>query len=324
MTEAPPLVTIGLIAFNAADTVGRALDSALAQTWPRLEILVVDDASRDDTVSVLEERARENPAIRVLVNRTNGGASVARNRIIEEARGEFTVFFDDDDVSLPHRVTAQIERIRAYERTHANDDPVVCHAARTQHYPDGTQRIEPTMGQNIEGRAPAGPAVARRVLMGAPLDNAYGSCATCSQAARTSTYRDVGGFDPFFRRCQDTDICVRLARAGAHFVGIAEPLVTQTMTPTSDKGLELEHGFKKALLDKNRDMFETEEHFRFCGDWLELKRAWRGARKGEFLSRGMMLALRHPLRVGQRARLALPNLGSNTIVGRFYKGTGTR
>ena len=81
-----PLVTLGLTAFNAEDTVARALGSALAQTWRPLEIIVVDDASTDNTRSVIDAIAVRHHNIRVVVNARNSGAAVARNEIVDRIK----------------------------------------------------------------------------------------------------------------------------------------------------------------------------------------------------------------------------------------------
>ena len=230
-----PLVTIGLTTYNALRTLERALGSALAQTWRPIEIVAVDDGSSDGTLERLERVARQQPVLRVFSNAPNGGVAVSRNRILKEARGEFVVFFDDDDDSAPERIAHQVQRIVEYEDRFAGGAPVVCHTARRRIYTEGLERTEPTMGQ-LEGRlAPHGVAVANRILLGTRLDDGYGACPTCSQMARIGTYRAVGGFDPQLRRGEDTDFAIRLALAGGHFVGIAEPLVTQWMTRTSGK-----------------------------------------------------------------------------------------
>src|ERR1043165_3384420 len=100
----PPLVTVGLTAFNSADTVVRALHSALRQTWRPIEVVAVDDCSTDGTRVILDRLAEQHPELRLFGNAINGGVAVSRNRIVGEARGEFVVFFDDDDESLPERV----------------------------------------------------------------------------------------------------------------------------------------------------------------------------------------------------------------------------
>src|SRR5262245_15027814 len=235
------LVTIGITAFNAVPTIERAVRSALAQSWRPIEIVVVDDCSDDATLELLASLAARHPEIRLFRNETNRGVAAGRNRILAEARGEFVAFFDDDDESLPERIEVQRTRILDYEDRFANGAPVICHTARLQLYPDGSQRLAPTMGQNEGEPAPAALPVVERTLFGKALKHGYGGCPTCSQMARLSTYDIIGGFDPLMRRCSDTDLAIRLAMRGAHFVGIARPLVIQTMTKTSEKSLAEEY-----------------------------------------------------------------------------------
>jgi len=314
-----PLVTIGLCAHNAADTIAAAVDSALAQTGVATEIVIVDDASSDGTRALLEDCARQHPAIRLFVNATNRGVAAARNAIIREARGTFICFFDDDDRSAPERVARQLARLTGYERDFARGAPVACHTARLQLYDDGTRRIEHTMGEAEDRPAPAGLPAARRVLMGTPLAGGYGSCASCSLLARTETFRALGGFDERFRRAEDTDFFVRMALAGGHFPGIAEPLVTQTMTRASDKGLAREREHLLMLLEKHRGLFDSEAQYRFCRDWAELKHSWLSGRRGAFARQLMALGLRHPWRTAGRLLEARRNLEGNLAFSRFHR-----
>ncbi len=312
------LVTIGLSTYNAVDTVERALASALAQTWRPIEVVAVDDASMDDTLERLHILARQYPELRVFSNAVNGGVAVSRNRILEEARGEFIAFFDDDDVSLPRRIEMQLQRIVTYEKQFASGALVICHSARNLRYPCGEERLEPTMGQR-EGRlAPAGSFVARRILLGAPLEDGYGACPTCSQMARLATYRLLGGFDPSLRRGEDTDFNIRLAEAGGHFVGIAAPLVIQTMTKTSDKSLRDEYHNMLRLMEKHRAIMEREGQYDFCRAWLALKQAWLEQKHWEFTWRLMRLGLVSPLLTLRRLTIALPNMGLNRAFSRFH------
>ncbi|HEV7437261.1 MAG TPA: glycosyltransferase [Pseudorhizobium sp.] len=314
-----PLVTIGVTSYNCESSLDRAICSALDQDWPALEIVIVDDASSDRTWEKILALSTIHPNIRAFRQSENGGVAAARNRILAEARGEFVAFFDDDDVSAPGRVRRQVERITGYEAELSGGAPVICHTARRQVGTDGSTRVEPTMGQQEGKLAPRGEAVAHRILFGAPLEDGYGALATCSQMARTQTYRQIGGFDPVFRRVEDTDFCVRLALVGGHFVGIAEPLVTQTLTPTSDKSLEGELAFKLMLVDKHRAVFAGEEHYRYCREWLITKHHWLAGDRIGFAARMGVAALRHPLWTWQRLRLALPNLEGNRAFSRFHR-----
>src|SRR5262245_33193859 len=104
------LVTIGITAFNAAPTIERAVRSALAQSWRPVEILVVDDGSKDATPEILAKLRRDQPELRLFRHDKNQGVAAARNRILAEAAGDLLAFFDDDDESLPERVETQRRR----------------------------------------------------------------------------------------------------------------------------------------------------------------------------------------------------------------------
>ena len=313
-----PLVTIGLCAYNAANTVHKAVASALAQTWQPIEIVAVDDCSTDNTRAILNELAQKHPEFRVFGNLQNGGVAVSRNRILAETRGEFVAFFDDDDESLPVRVEAQVKRISDYERDFAKGAPVICHTARHMVYPNGKVHDEPTIGQRTGKLAPAGEAVARRILMGAPLDDAYGACPTCCQMARLSTYQSLGGFDAEFRRSEDTDFNIRLALAGGHFVGLDKALVLQKMTKASEKSLTEEHFFQIKLMQKHHQFMNHEGQFEFYRDWAVLKQAWLEGRHFSFTAQLLALIMHHPLLSLRRLWLALPNTRANRAFSRFH------
>jgi len=315
----PPLVTCGVTAFNAAATIERAINSVLSQTWPEIEIVVADDASTDSTPEILARLAKADSRIRVFRMDCNGGAARSRNRILAEARGEFVAFFDDDDASHPDRVRLQLQRLTEYERNFAGGAAVICHTARRVRYPDGRARLEGTMGE-IEGRAaPYGLAVARRILIGTPLENGYGACPTCSQFARLATYRLIGGFDPELRRSEDTDFNIRLAIAGGHFVGIAQPLVTQFMTPTSDKSLDAEFDCHTRILAKYRHMLDADRQYHFCQGWMHAKNLWLKGWQLSLLATLLGLCLAHPILFSRRLWQARRHISSNLAFRRFHR-----
>ena len=105
------MLTISVVipTYNRAREVGAAIESALAQTRPALEIIVVDDGSTDETPDVL---ARYGQRIRV-VRQVNQGVSAARNAGIAAARGDLVAFLDSDDVWLPRKLELQAARIEA-------------------------------------------------------------------------------------------------------------------------------------------------------------------------------------------------------------------
>lgn len=99
-----PLVSIVMPCYQNGQTLARTVRSIRAQTEENWELIAVDDGSRDDTLSVLERLARDEPRMRV-IHQENGGVSAARNAGIEAARGTWLSFVDADDHLLPHALS---------------------------------------------------------------------------------------------------------------------------------------------------------------------------------------------------------------------------
>lgn len=106
--EKAPVVSVVLPTHNRADTVGRAIESVLAQTFTEFELVVVDDGSTDssdDVFSALTDRR-----VRVVRNKVNRGVSAARNTGIRESIAPFIAFQDSDDTWRPDKLERQIQR----------------------------------------------------------------------------------------------------------------------------------------------------------------------------------------------------------------------
>lgn len=267
----PPLITIGIATFNASKTIEQSIRSALSQTWRPLEIVVVDDCSNDGTFEKLIKISKLHKEIRLFKNNINYGIGFVRNLIIRKTQGEFLAFFDDDDESIKQRLEIQYQRITEYEKNINQSPLIICHSSRKVIYPGGKINIEKTLGSNIHSPSPFGLSVAKRILLGRPLKDGYGACPTCSQMARTSTYKAVNGFDDEFRRSEDTDFCIRLALKGAHFVGTSKPLILQRMTKTSDKNLDIEFKFANLILKKHKSFIQKNGNYDFCIKWQKIK-----------------------------------------------------
>lgn len=102
-----PLITVIIPTYNREKTICRAIDSVLRQSYKRLELLVVDDCSLDNTVEVV--RTYKDERIRLIRLSKNCGANVARNRGIYEAKGEYIAFQDSDDEWMIDKLSIQLE-----------------------------------------------------------------------------------------------------------------------------------------------------------------------------------------------------------------------
>jgi glycosyltransferase involved in cell wall biosynthesis len=299
------LITIGITCFNAEGSVEKAVRSAQAQTWPSMEIVVVDDCSSDGSWSILERLASADGRMRIIRHSVNRGVGATRNTVLQHASGAFVAFFDDDDVSRPDRLTVQHRRIVAYERA-TGARSVLGYTATAQLYPNGVGVYSPCLGADATP-APSGQDVARLILLGKPAGGGRGICPTSSLMARREVFGSVGGFDENLRRHEDTDLNLRLALQGAHFAGLSDPLVTQTMTFTRDKTVSVERRSAFQLLEKHEELLKSWRWYEFSHLWCEMKFAWLEGGLKTALPIATRVFLASPGKMARKALWAFPN-----------------
>lgn len=207
---ASPLVSIVIPTYNRDDLVAAAIESALAQTHPRCEVIVVDDGSTDRTGEVLRAYAGNITAIR----QENKGLSGARNAGIRKAQGAFVGFLDSDDLWEPRLVEAALAIFEAHETVGA-----VFLAEREI---DLAGRVSPT----IHGKRTPGLFFTPEGMIG--RDTGVG----CGRppVARTELLKTLGLFDESFRNFADCEMWIRHS---FHFqmAILAEPLVLRRVHP---------------------------------------------------------------------------------------------
>ncbi|HEX8656567.1 MAG TPA: glycosyltransferase family A protein, partial [Hymenobacter sp.] len=113
MSTSQPLVTIVALCHNHAPFVREALDSILQQTYPNVEVWLVDDASTDGSPTILREYATQNPTWHLLLLPENVGNCRAFNTAFRQSRGELLIDFATDDVLLPERLSQQVAAFEA-------------------------------------------------------------------------------------------------------------------------------------------------------------------------------------------------------------------
>lgn len=122
------LVSVVLTAYDGRRFIGEAIQSILDQTYRNLELIIVDDASTDDTVAVIE--GFRDSRIRLIRNAANQGISISRNIGIRAARGSFIAAHDQDDRSAPERLALEVALLRA-------EPEVVLVCGRVRNLPEG-------------------------------------------------------------------------------------------------------------------------------------------------------------------------------------------
>src|SRR5882762_2821404 len=107
-----PLVSILIPAYNSEEWIGDTIRSALAQTWQRKEIIVLDDGSRDRTAEVARRFASKEVTV---VSKENGGAAAARNHALQLSQGDYIQWLDADDLLAPDKIERQLAALRGVE-----------------------------------------------------------------------------------------------------------------------------------------------------------------------------------------------------------------
>lgn len=193
-----PLVSIVIPAHNRADLLPRAIRSAAAQSHPNIEIIVVDDGSKDETPALVQAMSEQLPNLIYLRNESPQGVKKARNKGIAAAKGTYITFCDDDDELVPENVEIQLAVLR--------DRPELSFVI-----PDYKEHR--TTGTRISRRA--GDIDLEKLLW---VNICYVGLFTSKEKLEA-----VGGFDEAQQAVEDYDLCLRLIdRFGpAHRIGQA-------------------------------------------------------------------------------------------------------
>ncbi len=182
------LVSVVIPCYNQAHFLGEAIQSVLSQSYPRFEVVVVDDGSTDDTSEV----AVRYPQVRC-VRQDNQGVSAARNSGLRSSEGEYVVFLDADDRLLPGALEAGLECLKAH--------PGCAFASGRYRFIAGDGSfLKEQRERSVEKDSYV--ALLRRNYIGPPAVAMY----------RRAVFASVGGFDPPADMSADTDIYLRIAR----------------------------------------------------------------------------------------------------------------
>ncbi len=192
-----PSVTIGIAYYNLGRYLPETLATLAAQSYPNLEVLVIDDGSTDPhSIDVFAEMEARYPQYRFLRQR-NAGIGATRNRCLSLARGEYFVPVDADNLARPEMIT------RFAEAMTRNPE---C-AAMTCYFLAFEDGVSPSSGQFLHACRPTG---GPHVLAG--IRNVYGDA---NAIFRTEVFREVGGYETDRgTSCEDWEAFVKLVHAG--------------------------------------------------------------------------------------------------------------
>jgi glycosyltransferase involved in cell wall biosynthesis len=226
------LVSVIIAAFNAEQFIGRTLASAQGQTYPNLEIIVVDDGSTDDTAKLIEDAARRDRRLRLL-RQENRGVAAARNRGAVESGGAMVAPLDADDLWHPRKIERQVEELAAggervglvytWSLLIDADDFILDRGNLTA-----------TKSGNVQ----------QSLLLGNFIGNAS------TPLIRRKYFEQVGGYNEELRYCEDFDLYLRLSEI-CDFRALCEPLTAyrQTAFSMSQRTDEMVYYYRRILAD---------------------------------------------------------------------------
>jgi glycosyltransferase involved in cell wall biosynthesis len=200
---AAPLVSVIVPVYNGERFLRAALDSALAQTLRNIEIIIVDDGSKDSSGAIADDYAARHPGKFVVIHLANSGVSVARNAALAVARARYVAFLDGDDEWLPQHLAACVDLLEK------NPGVGLVHANIERINTDGSNTLAVKRYWN-RGMDPFATIYLR---------HEHVSCSTV--VARRDLIDRVGRFDEAFNRigCEDRDLWLRCA-AESEFIFI--------------------------------------------------------------------------------------------------------
>ena len=194
------LVSVVVPVYNRRDLIEDTLRSALAQQWPSMEIVVVDDGSSDGSADHVERVFGDR--VRLIRLEQNVGRSAARNAGSAAARGEFIAFLDSDDLWDPAKLAKQMPAF-------ADPDVMLVHCRVRQI--DGSGRVAARATETIARAFEA--AEARGYDYGG-ISATWSRMYTPAVVVRRTAFERAGGFDPALSRFEDWDLFWRIARDG--------------------------------------------------------------------------------------------------------------
>ncbi len=212
--------SVVIAAYEAASTVGGAIESVLAQTREDFEVAVVDDGSSDDTARVAEAAAAGDPRISVH-SQANAGPSAARNRGISATGGKYVSMLDSDDLWLPGYLA---EMGRALD---LDSDAGFAYTEAWELNDASGRFLKPTT--MARQNPPTQTLPQERFVAELMQRNFVYNAVT----VRRSVLEQVGGYDPGMRHSEDYELWLRIAASGFNAARVPGPLAIKRDSPHS-------------------------------------------------------------------------------------------
>ena len=232
-----PQVSVIIPAYNAEKYIAEAISSILSQTYKNIEVVIIDDASTDGTLKIIQQYQLKDERIRLYSNKKNMGIGANRARGIKLAKGEYICWQDADDISLPNRIASQVSYLQGH-----SDIGVV----------GGFMQFFDETGDGVVRRYDENDSALRSKIF------RYNPIAQPASMFRAEVYRNVGSYNLEYVVSEDLEM---LFRAGIkyHFANVQEVVLKYRQTTNSLTRSNL-HNMEKAALSLRRQYSKNSEY----------------------------------------------------------------
>ncbi len=237
-----PLVSVLIPTYNSVDFVEDTVRSIMNQTYTNIEIVIVDDASTDGTIKILEKLSKEDKRIKLSQNKKNLGITDNMNNGILKCTGKYIAILDGDDWAYPYRIEEQVKLMEKDEKV------VLCSGYMDicdENLNIKTTRTYPLKDKDI-----------RRAMV------KYDPISHPSSMWRTDTLLKTNLYSKNFPICRDYDLIVRISEFGK-YENVPKPLIKYRVRKNSETGKRIRQTQLYSFYIQMKAVFEHDFKFTF-------------------------------------------------------------
>jgi len=244
--------TLVITTYNSISTIERVLENIRKLNHRPDEVIIIDDASDDGSIGLINSLISRYPDYRLILNRTNQGQSYSRNLGVNLASNEFVIFQDDDDISLPNRAAGHLEAF--------NLGADFSYLSSTKRYPNGYVVVNENSNFTCDQSRRL--LVIKHLSVGSPLpDNLKLFSPSSTLAIRKSFFEKIGGFNQEMRRLEDIELACRALSNEGTLSWSDQIGVERLHTEGSDKSAMANYLGEEQVITSVRNVLSSREYF---------------------------------------------------------------
>ncbi len=234
-----PLVSVIIPAYNAQDYLAESVDSMLGQTYKNIEVIIIDDKSKDDTAKIGSYYAKKDKRVKFVKNKTNLGIGGNRSKGIELAEGKYICWQDADDISTPNRIKLQVAILEKYPKVGVVGGWLKFFSSRG----DGVVRKYSANDKELRSK----------IFM-------YNPVAQPASMFKAECFKKVGGYSKKYKVSEDLEMLFRVGEA-YEFSNVQEVVLKYRQSDTSLTATKLRDMEKTTL--KIRDCYKNSPSYSY-------------------------------------------------------------